>query len=140
MESGARRPPERKCCLRSLLASTGAASARSTRRFARRGRQETFALGPLAGQLARAAHGFGILARTFFRGLLEVRPALHFAESAFPLHLLLQRLQRLIDVVVAHENLNDDPSSSLCTGLQNNKVTSGVLPAVLNCPILRWGP
>jgi hypothetical protein len=31
--------------------------------------------------------------------------ALHFAESAFPLHLLLERLQRLIDVVIANENL-----------------------------------
>ncbi len=31
---------------------------------------------------------------------------LHFAESAFPLHLLLERFQRLIDVVVADENLN----------------------------------
>jgi hypothetical protein len=33
---------------------------------------------------------------------------LHFAECAFPLHLLLERLQRLVDIVVAHENLNDD--------------------------------
>jgi hypothetical protein len=37
---------------------------------------------------------------------------LHFAESAFPLHLLLQRLQRLIDVVIADKNLNQDESSS----------------------------
>jgi hypothetical protein len=33
---------------------------------------------------------------------------LHFAERAFTLHLLLQGLERLVDVVVAHENLNDD--------------------------------
>ena len=31
---------------------------------------------------------------------------LHFAERAFALHLLLQRLEGLIDVVVADENLN----------------------------------
>ncbi len=31
---------------------------------------------------------------------------LHFAERAFALHLLLQRLQGLVDVVVADENLN----------------------------------
>lgn len=33
--------------------------------------------------------------------------ALHFAESALPLHLFLQRLQSLVDVVVANVNLND---------------------------------
>ena len=31
---------------------------------------------------------------------------LHFAERAFALHLLLQRFQRLVDVVVADKNLN----------------------------------
>ena len=31
---------------------------------------------------------------------------LHFAENAFALHLLLERLQRLINVVVANENLH----------------------------------
>jgi hypothetical protein len=38
-------------------------------------------------------------------------PTLHFAERAFPLHLLFQRLQRLVDIVVANKNLNDDTSS-----------------------------
>jgi hypothetical protein len=38
-------------------------------------------------------------------------PTLHFAKSAFPLHLLLQRLQRLLDIVVPNKNLNDDTSS-----------------------------
>ena len=33
---------------------------------------------------------------------------LHFAERAFTLHLLLQGFERLIDVVVANKNLNDD--------------------------------
>jgi hypothetical protein len=36
--------------------------------------------------------------------------ALHFAESAFPLHLLFERLQRLVDVVIADENLYQDRS------------------------------
>jgi hypothetical protein len=31
---------------------------------------------------------------------------LHFAERAFALHLLFQRLKGLVDVVVADENLN----------------------------------
>jgi hypothetical protein len=32
---------------------------------------------------------------------------LHFAERPFTLHFLLQGLERLIDIVVADENLND---------------------------------
>jgi hypothetical protein len=35
-----------------------------------------------------------------------VHVALHLAERAFALHLLFQRLEGLIDVVVADENLN----------------------------------
>lgn len=31
--------------------------------------------------------------------------ALHFTEAAFALHLLLEGLQRLIDVIIANENL-----------------------------------
>jgi hypothetical protein len=31
---------------------------------------------------------------------------LHLSEDAFTLHLLLERLERLIDVVVANENLH----------------------------------
>jgi hypothetical protein len=31
---------------------------------------------------------------------------LHFAKNAFALHLLLERLQRLIDIVVTDENLH----------------------------------
>ncbi len=32
--------------------------------------------------------------------------ALHFTEAALALHLLLQGFERLVDVVVANENLN----------------------------------
>ena len=60
----------------------------------------------LAGQLARAAHGFGLLASALFARLFIVHVPLHFAERALALHLLLQRLEGLIDVVVADENLN----------------------------------
>jgi hypothetical protein len=35
-----------------------------------------------------------------------VHVTLHFAEVAFALHLFLQGLQRLIDIVVTYENLN----------------------------------
>ena len=32
---------------------------------------------------------------------------LHFAENPLALHLLLERAERLIDIVVADENVND---------------------------------
>jgi hypothetical protein len=86
-------------------------SSEALPRLRRRTRQEAFTLGALAGQLTGAAHGFRLFAGALFRGLLVMIAALHFAESAFPLHLLFERLQRLVDVVVANENLNQDPSS-----------------------------
>ena len=70
----------------------------------RRG-QQALALGALAGQLAGATDGFGLLTGALFRGLLEVHVALHFTEAALALHLLLQGFERLVDVVVANENL-----------------------------------
>jgi hypothetical protein len=63
-------------------------------------------LGALAGQLAGATDGLGLLAGALFRRLFLVHVALHFTEAAFALHLLLEGFQRLIDVVVADENLN----------------------------------
>jgi hypothetical protein len=35
-----------------------------------------------------------------------VPPQLHLAENTLPLHLLLERLERLIDIVVTHEDLH----------------------------------
>lgn len=80
-------------------------------RLDRRTRQEAFTLGALAGQLTGAADGLGALTGALFGRLFEVIATLHFAESAFPLHLLLERLQRLIDVVIANENLYQDQFS-----------------------------
>jgi len=36
---------------------------------------------------------------------------LHFAESTFPLHLFFQRAERLLHIILAHNNLNDGPLS-----------------------------
>lgn len=76
-----------------------------TSALARRAGEESLALGALASELAGPAHGFGALARPLFRRLFVVVAALHLAERAFPLHFLFERLQRLVDVVVANENL-----------------------------------
>ena len=34
-------------------------------------------------------------------------PGFHFPKQAFALHLLLQRPQRLVDIIVTHNDLND---------------------------------
>ena len=69
-------------------------------------RKQAFALHLLAGQLAGAAHGLGLFAGALFGGLFIMTAQLHFAENALALHLLLERLEGLIDIVVANENLH----------------------------------
>src|SRR6476661_5790164 len=68
--------------------------------------QQAFALQLLAGELARAAHRFGLFAGFLFGGLFIMAAELHLAENSLALHLLLQRLEGLIDVVIANENLH----------------------------------
>lgn len=68
--------------------------------------EQTFALCPLASQLARTANGFSLFACFLFRRLFEVTAKFHFTEDAFALHLFLERLQRLIDIIVANQNLH----------------------------------
>jgi hypothetical protein len=67
--------------------------------------QESLALSLLAGGLAGAAHGFGLLAGLALGRLLEGLALLHLAEDALALHLLLEDAESLIDVVVTNENL-----------------------------------
>ena len=69
------------------------------------GGQAAFALQTLASQLAGTTDGLGLLASLLFRGLLVVVPELHLPENAFALQLLLQRAQRLINVIIANDYL-----------------------------------
>ena len=69
--------------------------------------EQAFALRPLARQLTRAAHGLSFLPGFLFRGLLKISPRFHFAEQALALHLLFQRAQRLLDIIVANGDLNN---------------------------------
>ena len=71
----------------------------------RRG-QQAFALSALAGELAGPAHGLGLLAGALLGRLFVVHVPLHLAERPLALHLLLQRLEGLVDVVVTDKNLN----------------------------------
>lgn len=66
----------------------------------------TLALQLLTGELAGAADGLGLFARSFLRRLFVEVAQFHFTENAFTLHFLLQGAQRLIHIVVANDNLH----------------------------------
>src|SRR3954469_5562877 len=87
-----KRPPGAAASELSLLGSCSA-------------RQEALTLQTLALELAIAADRFGPLACALFGRFFVMAPELHLAKDAFSLHLLLQRFERLIDVVVANDNL-----------------------------------
>ncbi len=67
---------------------------------------EAFALDPLALELARPAHCLGGFTGPALGRFLVMPSQLHLTEDAFALHLLFQRLERLIDIVVPNENLH----------------------------------
>src|SRR5687767_277734 len=65
-----------------------------------------FALHPLALQLARAADRGGGLASALLGRLLVMTAQLHLAIDALTLQLLLERAQRLVDIIVANDDLH----------------------------------
>src|SRR5215470_3187630 len=85
------------------MASAAWAGARSRTWL---GGQQSFALHLLARELAGPADRFRLFPRLLFRWLFVMAAKLHLAENALALHLLLQRLQGLVDVVVANEYLH----------------------------------
>jgi peptide deformylase len=99
-------------------ATGGAFIGRGIEKPKRFGREdsEAFAIHTLTEKLAGAANGLSLLAGALFRRLLIAATKLHLAENAFALHLLLERAQRLIDIVVADQNV-DDGSYSRCWAL-----------------------
>ena len=119
-------PPHRPRSALSVLASRQARRCASARKratsirpagknlLASRSRQQPFALGFLARELAGAADRFPLLSRRLFGWLLEKSPALHFAKDAFALHLFLEHSKRLVDVVVANKNLQETFPSCVC--------------------------
>ena len=68
--------------------------------------EKTFALRLLARQLARPTDRFSLFPRPFHGRFFVMLPKLHFAENAFALHLLLERTERLIDIVVPYQYLH----------------------------------
>src|SRR5690606_10490176 len=71
-----------------------------------RGRHAGFALGTLTSQLAGPADRLGLLPCLLFGRPLVIVAQLHLAKHAFALQLLLQRPQRLIDIVIANDYLH----------------------------------
>lgn len=84
-------------------------SGQGRRHFRRHeaGRLVAFSIHPLPQKLAVAAHGLGFLPGLALGRLLIGTAQLHFPEDTFALHLLLERFQRLIDVVVSYDYVND---------------------------------
>src|SRR5690606_22451630 len=93
----------------------------------RLGREQALALRALAGELAGAADGFRPFTRLLFGGLFVMTAKLHLAENALSLHLLLQRLEGLVDIVIADENLHACFSSKC--GLEMLSAGPGLRPA-----------
>src|SRR5260221_14695595 len=95
-----------------------------------RGLPDAFALGALALELAGASDRGRAFAGTLLARLLIVAAQLHLAVDAFPLQLLFERAQRLLDIIVANDDLHRIPSQSLlrkatallaiASGLQRN--------------------
>jgi len=68
---------------------------------------KAFALGLLACELAGSPDRFALFPGRLFGWLLVKSPAFHFAKHTFALHLLLEHTERLIDIVVADEDLQE---------------------------------
>src|SRR5271155_4251263 len=87
---------------RTRPAAAGAAGGHGLRLH----RQQALALQSLARELAGAADRFRLFPRLLFRWLFVMAAKLHLAENTLALHLLFQRLEGLVDIVVANENLH----------------------------------
>ncbi len=74
---------------------------------------KALAFDALALKLTGTSDSFGFLPSTLLRWLLISFTELHFAEYAFPLHLFFQGFKRLIDIVIAYDDLNQGSSPFL---------------------------
>src|SRR5215472_4792255 len=83
-----------------------AASSGSSWRFPGLHRQQTLPLQLFAGELTGTADGFRLLPDSPLGRFFVMVAELHFAEEPLTLHLLLQRPEGLVDIVVTNENLH----------------------------------
>src|SRR5262245_25439986 len=99
-----------------MMAAVPSATGAGARSRPWLGRQQAFALHLLARELAGPADRFRLFPRLLFRWFFVMAAELHLAENALALHLLFERLQGLVDVVVANENLHDCSFVDVPTG------------------------
>src|SRR5262245_44275727 len=86
--------------------STGTALRACTGRWTWLAGQQTLALHLLARKLAGPADRFRLFPRLLLGWFFVMAAEFHLAEDALALHFLFERLQGLVDVVVANENLH----------------------------------
>src|ERR1700730_6486983 len=98
-------PTAAKSAATETAGPAAAAAGRARHDLGLRG-QKSLALGAVARELARTADRFRFLAGALLGGLFVMAAQLHLAENDLALHFLLERLEGLIDVVVANENLH----------------------------------
>src|SRR5207237_4019584 len=117
-----------------------AASATDMRWTEGLGAGRAFALGALALELAGAADRGGALTGALFRRLFVMTAQLHLAVDAFALQLLLERAQRLLDVIVANDDLHKKPVTLLKLSLALSGAYAGnTISAVRSKPRRRGG-
>jgi hypothetical protein len=88
-------------------------------------RYQALTLRQLTRLFAGPADCFAFFSRRSLRGLFVESPPLHLTENAFPLHLLLQRPESLIDVVVADKYLQS-MLPSVCSKRQTCRWSDGI--------------
>lgn len=98
-------------------------------------RQQTLALQLLAGELAGAADCFRPFADFSLRRLFVMAAKLYLAEQPFALHLLLQNLEGLVDIVVADEYLH---AAFLFGRAVDGPVTRALGPLARGLRKIRW--
>ena len=89
------------------------------------GSKKTFALCLFTGQLTSPPDRFRFFTGAFFRWLLVMLPKFHLAENAFPLHLLLQSAERLVDIVVTNHYLHVRHHLSVISGFWERAIYRG---------------
>jgi hypothetical protein len=101
----------RAATLAATVSTRTATAASCATRHGGLARQEAFALEFFASKLTSTADRLRFLAGSLLRRFFKVTAELHLAENALALQFFLKRLEGLVNVVVANENLQAVVSS-----------------------------
>jgi hypothetical protein len=103
-----------------LAAGPASRTATGAAHHARLHWEQAFALHLLSSELAGPADRFRLFPRFLFGGFFVMAAEFHLAENALALHLLLERFEGLVDVIVANENLHACSFVMARTGFTQN--------------------